>query len=56
MSIHHGGVFITHSNTYVKYVRETKSWVLDVDPDTLAIFYMPKYAKNLSITDAAEIF
>ena len=36
--------------------RETKSWVLDVDPDTLDVFDMSKYAKNLGITDAVEFF
>ena len=54
--LHHGGVFITHSNTHVKYVRETKSWVLYVDLDTFAVFDMSKCAKNLGVTDVAEFF
>nr|POF25920.1 hypothetical protein CFP56_37923 [Quercus suber] len=47
MCIHRGGVFITHSDTHVEYVRGTESGVSDVDIDTLAVFDMPKYAKNL---------
>ena len=54
MCIHQGGVFIMHSDTYVEYVRETESRVFDVDIDTLAVFYMPKYAKNLGITNVTE--
>ena len=56
MSIHHGGVFITHSDTHVEYARETKSRVSDVDPNTFAIFDMPKYAKDLGITNVVEFF
>ena len=37
MSIHHGGVFITHSDTHVEYARGTKSRVSDIDLDTFAI-------------------
>nr|POE82892.1 hypothetical protein CFP56_28297 [Quercus suber] len=54
MCIHHGGVFITHSDTYVEYVRGTESRVSDVDIDTLAVFDMPKNAKNLGITNVKE--
>ena len=54
--LHHGGVFITHSNTHVKYVKETKSWILGVDPDTLSVFDMSKYAKSFGITDVAKFF
>ena len=49
MSIHHGGVFITHSDTHVEYVRGIESRVCDVDIDTLVVFDMPKYAKNFGI-------
>ena len=54
MCIHQGGVFITHSDTHVEYVRETESRVSNVDIDTLVVFYMPKYAKNLGITNITE--
>ena len=53
MCIHHGGVFITHNDTHVEYIKRTESRVSDVDIDTHAIFYMPKYAKNLGITNVA---
>ena len=52
MFIHHGGVFITH----VEYARGTESRVSDVDPDTFAVFDMPKYAKDLGITNVVEFF
>ena len=45
MSIHHGGVFITHSDTHVEYARGTESRVLDVDPNTFVVLIclsMPK--------------
>ena len=35
MSINHGGVFITHSDTHVEYARGTESRVSNVNPDTL---------------------
>ena len=54
MCIHHGGIFITHSNTHVEYVRETESSVSNVDIDTLAVFDMPKDAKNLDIMNVIE--
>ena len=53
MCMHYGGVFITHNNTHVEYIRGTESRVSDVDINILAIFYMPKYAKNLGITNVA---
>ena len=56
MSIHHGGIVITHSDTYVEYARGTESRVSDVDLDTLAIFDMPKYAKDLGIMNVVEFF
>ena len=45
MSIHHRGVFITHSDTHVEHARGTESRVSNVDPDTFAILIclnMPK--------------
>ena len=45
MSIHHGVVFITHSDTHVEYARGTESRVLDVDPNTFVVLIclsMPK--------------
>ena len=56
MSIHHREVFITHSDTHVEYAKGTESRVSDVDPDTFAIFDMPKYAKDLGITNVVEFF
>ena len=56
MSIHHRGVFITHSDTHVEYAKGTESRVSDVDPDTFVIFDLPKYAKYLGITNVAELF
>ena len=56
MSIHHGGIVITHSDTYVEYARGTESRVSDVDLDNLAIFDMPKYAKDLGIMNVVEFF
>nr|POE89353.1 hypothetical protein CFP56_01717 [Quercus suber] len=56
MSIHHRGVFITHSDTHVKYARGTESRVSDVDPDTFVVFVMPMYAKDLGIMNVAEFF
>ena len=56
MSIYHEGIFITHGDTYVEYARGTKSRVSDVDLDTLAIFDMPKYAKDLGIMNVVEFF
>ena len=56
MSIHHGGVFITHSDTHVEYVKGTESRVSDVDPNTFVVFDMPKYAKDVGITYVAEFF
>ena len=43
-------------NQPFEYARGTKSRVSDVDPDTFAIFDMPKYAKDLGITNVAEFF
>ena len=54
MCIYHGGVFIMHNDTHVKYVRGIESRVFDVDIDTLAVFDMPKYAKNLGIMNVIE--
>ncbi|XP_030936226.1 uncharacterized protein LOC115961374 [Quercus lobata] len=54
MCIHHGGVFITHSDTHVEYVRGTESRVSDVNIDTFVTFDMPKYAKNLGIMNVIE--
>ena len=54
MCIHHGGIFITHSDIHVEYVRETESRVSNVDIDTLAVFDMPKDAKNLGIMNVTE--
>ena len=34
MCIHHGGVFITHSDTHVEYDRGIESRVFDIDIDT----------------------
>ena len=56
MSIYHEGIFITHGDTYVEYARGTKSRVSDVDLDTFVVFDMPKYAKDLGITNVAEFF
>ena len=56
MSIYHGRIFITHGDTHIEYARGTKSRVSDVDPDTFVVFYMPKYAKDLGITNAVEFF
>ena len=56
MSIHHGRVFITHGDTHVEYARGTESRVSYVDPDTFAVFDMPKYAKDLGITNVVEFF
>ena len=54
MCIHFGGIFITHSDTHVEYVRGTELRAFNVDIDTLAVFDMPKYAKNLGITNVVE--
>ena len=54
MSIHHGGVFITHSDAHVEYARGIETRVSDFDPDTFAVFDMRKHAKNLGITDVAK--
>ena len=43
-----------HNDTHVKYVRGIESRVFDVDIDTLAVFDMPKYAKNLGIMNVIE--
>ncbi|KAL0010930.1 hypothetical protein SO802_006038 [Lithocarpus litseifolius] len=40
MSIHHGGVFITHSNAHVEYDRGIETRVSNVDLDTFAVFDM----------------
>ena len=56
MSIHHGGIFITHSETHVEYAKGTESRVLDVNPDTFVVFDIPKYAKDLGITNVVEFF
>ena len=39
MCIHHGEVFITHSDTHVEYVKGTESRVFDVDIDTFFFFW-----------------
>ena len=54
MSIHHGGVFITHSDAHVEYARGIETRVSDFDPDTFVVFDMRKYAENLDIIDVAE--
>ena len=43
-------------NQPFEYARGTKSRVSDVDLDTFAVFDMPKYAKDLGITNEIEFF
>ena len=43
-----------HSDTHVEYVRGTELRAFNVDIDTLTVFDMPKYAKNLGITNVVE--
>ena len=54
MSINHGGVFITHSDTHVEYARGTVSRVSNVNPNTFAVFDMPKYTKDLGVMNITE--
>ena len=45
-----------HSDTHVEYVRGTELRAFNVDIDTLTVFDMPKYAKDLGITNVIEFF
>ena len=40
----------------LEYASGTESRVSDVDLDTFAVFDMPKYAKDLGITNVIEFF